>query len=104
MSSSEFPGITPGPWCSAYRKLKDRTDCATRGCKWYVNVVVKMKSHQTHTEGSPDVDENMNMVSIEKFTLPNSRVPYVRTEEECEWHCCKYDEPSALESLPWEMV
>ena len=93
-------GISPGPWCPAYRKHKNREECSERRCKYYQNHRVT----QVTTEGvdGDAYTENMDAVSVEHAKLGIGREFY-KFHEKCEWHCVRYDAPSELMSLPWEM-
>jgi len=97
---ADLPGIKPAAWCPAYHKTSDRQVCGDRRCKFYVDHIITISS-QTHTETSPDVDEELNALSIEVAVIRAPRVHYV-IGAKCDWHCCRYDEPSKLETLPWE--
>lgn len=99
----DLHGKRPGPWCPAYHKDKNRTECADKGCKFLQNRRVTITQRGgPGNEGEIDFDENLDAHSIEKPVIYPGRVDYT-FHEECALHCVRFDEPSHLESLPWEV-
>lgn len=98
---SDLPGINPGPFCPVYHKTKDRTECGVRRCKYYVNhVVTEGEVSESPNSSIPDVTDSLDAISVSKPVV-RFRVPQYVLGDECEWHCCMYDEPSKLRSVPW---
>ncbi len=94
-------GINPGPWCPVYHKTSDRTECSIRRCRFYVNHIILIGEQPESTNSDiPDIDEGLNAISINK---PVIRVPRTNYEigAECNWHCCRFDAPSKLETVAW---
>lgn len=98
----DLKGVSKGVFCPAYHKSKDRVVCSEKRCKFYVNHIITIGDHQqSTTNDEPDYDENLNAISIKKPVIRVPRVNYC-IGDECKWHCCLYDSPSNLESLPWD--
>lgn len=98
---SELHGVKPGPWCPVYHKTKDRTECRSRNCMYYVSHrTTREHSQQDAGVGTIDFDENLNAHSVSKAKIFRSGVRFMFHEKSA-WHCCRYDPPSELEELPY---
>ena len=98
---SRLEGIKPGIWCPVYHKSKDRTECQNTKCKYWQNhrVTPILPGGQ---DGSEHYDESGNAQSVKSMKLPGFMEQY-EIHEECDWHCVKYDEPSKMIDVPWEL-
>ena len=98
---TDLVGTKPGSWCPVYHKTSDRTECSTRRCRFYVNRIITIGSTlQSPNSDVPDVDESLNAISIKKPVILVPRTNYV-VGAPCNWHCCRFDEPSKLETVAW---
>jgi len=68
---------------------------------YYVNHLITI-GDQTESPNSdiPDVDDGLNAISIKKPVIRVPRTNYI-IGPVCAWHCCRFDDPSKLETVAW---
>jgi hypothetical protein len=68
---------------------------------FYQNRRVTDDSNISPGNADPDYDDNLNAISVKKPVVRIGRQKYTM-HEDTEYHCVLYDEPSHLETLPWD--
>lgn len=98
---AKLNGRTPGPECPVYHKSKNRDYCDKIRCRYWQNhrVTPILPGGQ---DGAEHYDENGNAQSVKSMKLPGFMEQY-EIHEECKWHCVKFDEPSKMVDVPWDV-